>query len=194
MPRAYIIHRWDGSPEGDWYQWLRRELRDLGWQVDVPMMPNPAEPTIETWVDCLKNIIKNPGPDVFLIGHSIGAQTVLRYVEQLTAGTKLGGIMLVAPWLKLNNLETPEVEEIARPWLETPINFTKIKHHTTNIEAIFSDDDYFVPVENQKLFKKLTTKILVEGDKGHFSEEDEITALPCVLQQLIHMAKSAIKN
>jgi len=189
MPRAYIIHRWDGSPEGDWYQWLRRELKNLGWQVDVPTMPNPAEPMIETWIDCLKMVIKNPGPDVFLIGHSIGAQAVLRYTEQLPAEVSLGGLLLIAPWLVLKNLENPAVEEIAQPWLDVPINFAKIKHHTSNIEVIFSDDDYFVPTENHKLFKKLTSKILIEGDKGHFSEEDEITALPCALQQLIHMSK-----
>ena len=194
MPRAYIVHRWDGSPEGDWYQWLRRELKNIGWQADVLVMPNPADPTIETWVDCLKNTIKNSDQEVYLVGHSIGAQAVLRFVEHLPAHTQLGGLLLVAPWLTLNNLETPEVEEIARPWLDTPIHFDKVKQHTHNIAAIFSDDDYFVPAENQKLFKKLTSNIMVENARGHFSEEDEVTALPGALHQLMHMAKSAIKN
>jgi predicted alpha/beta hydrolase family esterase len=89
----------------------------------------------------------------------------------------------------LNKLETPAVEEIARPWLDMPIHFPKIKHHTTNIEVIFSDDDYFVPTENHNLFKQLTKKIIVEENMGHFSEEDEITALPGALHQLIHMRK-----
>lgn len=185
MARIYIVHRWDGDPEGDWYQWLRRELRDLGHEVHIPLMPNPAEPKIETWVNCLNTVIVQPDAQTFFVGHSIGCQTILRYLEQLSADTRVGGAVLVAPWLTLTNLESPEVHDIAAPWLETPIDFKKVKKHTERFAVLFSDDDYFVPKDNQKVIaKKLAIEPVVEHAKGHFTSDDDVTELPSVLEQV----------
>ena len=42
--RAFIIHGWDGYPEEGWFPWLKAELEQRGFTVEIPSMPHPAEP------------------------------------------------------------------------------------------------------------------------------------------------------
>lgn len=185
MKRVFIVHSWDGFPEEGWYPWLKKELESKGFVVQVPSMPNPDEPKIEEWASFLKNIVGKPNKETYFIGHSIGCQTILRYLESIQDNIKIGGAVFVAGWFNLINLETEEERIIAKPWLETPIKLNKVLNHTKNIVAIFSDNDPFVPLSDSKIFKKkLKAKIIIESNRGHFSGSDGITKLPIVLESI----------
>lgn len=188
--RIFLIHRWDGNPEADWYPWLKTELKAKDFNFSIPTMPNPEEPKIDEWVNKLKEIIPKPDEQTYFIGHSIGCQTILRYLESLLEEIKIGGVILVAPWLHLTGLETEEEKEIAKPWLETPIDFDKIKKHTDNFIAIFSNNDPFVPLSDKDIFKeKLGAKIIIGQEKGHFTEDDDIKELPNALNSILELVK-----
>jgi len=192
MKRVFIIHGWEGFPEEGWFPWLKKELEAKGFMVQVPAMPNTAEPKIETWVPFLQELVGTSDKDTYLVGHSIGCQTILRYLDGLKDDEKIGGTVLVAGWIyKLGSLYSEEEVKIAKPWLETPINLDNIKNHTESIVAVFSDDDEFVPLDNTNLFKeKLGAKTILEHGKGHFSQETGIKELPVVLEELLKMAQN----
>jgi len=187
MKRVFIIHGWGGYPEEGWYPWLKKELGKNGFEVFVPVMPNTDEPKIEEWVDFLMNLVGEPDENTYFVGHSIGCQTILRYLEKLE-NKKIGGAIFVAGWFNLSDLETEEEKIIGKPWIETPIDFNKIRMTTNNFVAIFSDDDPVVPLkENKKMFsEKFNAKIIIEQNKGHFSEEDGIKELPIVLDSILN--------
>jgi predicted alpha/beta hydrolase family esterase len=184
--RIFIIHGWGGNPEEGWFPWLKRELEARGYEVKVPTMPDTEEPKIKRWVNHLEKTVGLPDENTFFIGHSIGCQTILRYLNKLPADTKIGGAVFVAGWFSLRNLETDEEWKIAEPWIETPINLEKIKSQLNKRTAIFSDNDPFVPLEeNRKIFaEKLGAKVIIEHNKGHFSGEDGIKELPIILECL----------
>ena len=190
MPRVIIVHGWDGYPEEGWFPWLKRELEKKGFEVQVPAMPNPAKPKIETWVPHLAKIVGEPNENLFLVGHSIGCQTILRYLESLHADKKIGGAVLVAGFFKLI-LGTNEEEETAKPWLETPIDFGKVKSHSNNFTAVFSDNDPSVSLENKKLFEEnLGAKTIVLSNKGHFSGGmDKCFELPIALESVLELTQ-----
>ena len=171
--RLYIIHRWDGSPTADWYQWLKKELEQKGWEVHIPAMPNPAKPEIDAWINHLKKVVEKPDANTFFIGHSIGCQTIMRYLSALPKQTKIGGILFVAGWLTLQHLETEEEKNLAESWLTTSIDFQKVKEKFNNIVAVFSTNDPYVPLkENVALFKKhLNVRIIIEEKKGHYNKK-----------------------
>jgi len=147
-------------------------------------------PKIEEWVSFLKKLVDKPDEETFFVGHSIGCQTILRYLETLPKDVKVGGAIFVAGWVNLVNLSGPREEEIAKPWLETPINWDKVLQHTNNFVAIFSDNDPWVPLTDSEIFKeKLGAKIIVEHRRGHFSGSDNIRKIPVVLDELLKMAK-----
>lgn len=39
MKKVYIVHGWDGSPEEPMLQWLKVNLEEKGYVVEVPKMP-----------------------------------------------------------------------------------------------------------------------------------------------------------
>src|SRR3989344_194754 len=191
MKRVFIIHGWSGFPEECWFPWLKKELENNGFEVQVPAMPNTDEPRIEEWVPFLEKLVGEPDENTYLIGHSIGCQAILRYLGDLKEDAKIGGVVFVAGWIKkLIGVYDENEIEIARPWVETPIDFESVKNHTKNIVAVFSDDDEFVSLDNLDAFKeKLGARTLIEHGKGHFSQETGIKELPVVLEELLKMAK-----
>lgn len=190
MPkRVFIIHGWDGYPEEGWFPWLKRELESRDFEVQVPAMPDAAEPKIDIWIPHLAQLVAKPGEQTFFVGHSIGCQTILRYLESLPASKRVGGAVFVAGWFVLSDLETEEEKIIGRPWIETPIDFAKVRGILKGNVAIFSDDDPVVPLEeNKKRFEAcLGSKIIVENGKGHLSGGDGVTELHSALKAILEM-------
>jgi len=178
MAKVYLIHGWGGcdSSEG-WFGWLKGKLKKRKIETIGFNMPNTDYPKIEEWVGFLEENVKDIDEKTYLVGHSIGCQTILRFLEKLPKKTKIGGCIFVAGWFNLKE-ETYELEEdrkIAEPWIKTPMDFKKIKQHTNHFMAIFSDNDPYVHLDNQKIFKeKLNAKIIIKNNEGHFNETEEI--------------------
>ena len=189
MPkRVFIIHGWSGYPNECWFPWLKRELEKKGFKVEVPSMPETNYPKIEKWVLFLAKIVGKPDKNTYFVGHSIGCQAILRYLQTIDA--KVGGVVFVAGFFTLKGLETDEEKELAKPWLETPIDTGKVKKAARKFVAIFSDNDKFVPLENERTFKeKLGAKTIVLKKMGHMGSNDNITELPMVLSELLNMTK-----
>lgn len=182
MKRAFVIHGWGGNPDEPMLAYCARELSMRGFEVHTPEMPHPDEPTIDDWVSALHDEVGIPDEHTFFVGHSVGTQTVLRYLETIPQDLQVGGVLLIAPWmiLSIENLAEDESPDIAKPWMETPIDFKKVISHAKEFTAIFSDNDPFVPLlPNETLLKEnLNVKIIILNNKGHFTEDDEVTDLP----------------
>jgi len=189
MKRLFIVHRWEGSSREPLIVWLGEEGKKLGFETTVLDMPNTMIPTIDAWVNHLESVVMYPDEKTFFIGHSIGCQAIFRYLQSPEI-TEAGGVVCIAPWLVLTNMDTDEKKTIARPWLENPINFSHIKKIVKEISMIFSDTDEVVSlIENKDVFvAKLDPTIIVEQGKGHFTESDGVTKLPSAIEELKKMS------
>lgn len=195
MDRAFIIHGWDGYPEEGCFPWLKEELEKKGFEVHTPAMPQPLHPKIDTWISFLREQVGVPDEHTFFVGHSIGCQTILRYLESLPEDTKIGGAVLLAPWIHLTDeaYETEEDSEIAKPWIQTLIQWDNVKSHSNKFIAIFSDDDPLVPLTDSKIFEeKLGTKTIIEHAKEHFSGSSGIKELPSLLNAVLELRKAKL--
>lgn len=186
MKRVIIVHGWSGSPEDNWLPWLRLELEKRGSQVLVPNMSDTDNPVIEEWVNKLVEVVGIPDTNTYFVGHSIGCQTILRYLE--TIDKSVGGAVFVAGWFNLENLEDQEIKEIAKPWIETLINLEKVKSVLPKSTLIISDNDpYNCFEENKKKFGEIGSKIVIVPNAGHFTEEDGFQELPELLSELTNL-------
>lgn len=175
--KVYLIHAWGESPQSCWYPWLKQQLEAKGYEVITPAMPDTDEPQIEPWVSTLSQLEPNPKQDTIFIGHSIGCQTILRYLEKLPAATKVGGVFFVTPWTGLENLEE-ESKSVAKPWLETPIDWEVAKSHSPSFIAFFSNNDPWVPLSEEEVFQnKLNAGTRVFEGAGHFDEQTQFPEL-----------------
>lgn len=192
MQRVFIIHGWGGKPDGEWFPWLKKELTKRGIKAYVLKMPKTEAPEIKKWVSTLSKAVKKVDKNTFFVGHSIGCSTILRYLPTLPANVKVGGVLLVAPWVTLKPSCIPNKEEkkTARPWLRTKIEWNKVRAHTKKFSAIFSDNDPAVPLKDSKVFaKNLKAKIILEHNKGHFSEDEKTRKVPAALRSILAMTR-----
>jgi hypothetical protein len=190
--RVFIIHGWDGFPEEGWFPWLKAELENRGFIVFVPQLPKADEPRINIWVPAIKEVVGTADDQTFFLGHSMGCQAIARYLEGLPEGIKVGGAVFVAGFFKrLSNLEDDDVvRSVSREWLQTPVSLEKVKSHLDKCVAIFSDNDPYVPIDNQEEYKeKLGAKIIVEHEKGHFSGSTGTTELPAALEAMTEISQ-----
>lgn len=189
--RVFLIHGWDGTPEHGWFPWLKQELEKHDFEVIAPQMPETNAPRISKWVPALSKAVGEADSDTYFIGHSMGCQTIIRYLETLPDQVRVGGAVFVAGFLtRLTNLEDEdEVRDIEKEWLESPLDLANVKSHLPKSIAIFSDDDMFVPLDNQDTFRdELGSEIVVEHAMGHFTEDGGTKELPVALKAMLKIA------
>lgn len=189
--RAIIVHNWSGSPKSNWYPWLKVALEKKGFEVQVPAMSERDDPVIADWVGTLERIVGDSDEHTYFVAHSIGCQAVMRY---LAAGSKkAGGCVFVAGWFKMENLEDEETEEIAKPWIETPIDFTGVLAATSNVTVFLSDNDPYGQVsENKRMFQEnLNAAVVVLHNKGHFTADSGAVELPEALKAVLTQTSGA---
>lgn len=194
--RVIIAHGWDDSPNRAWFPWLRMQLEAEGIEVIAPQLPDPAYPHIHTWVPALSEAVGTPDAQTFFIGHSMGVQAILRYAEGLADDIVLGGAVFVGGFTKrLTGLEdaSEEVDTLMREWLHTPLDLATVRERLPQSIAIFSDNDHYVPLDNQDAFHdELGSEIIVLHKMGHFSGVTEkMTELPIAFDSLMKLISSA---
>ena len=184
MTRVFIVHGWGDKPGDHWMPWLKERLELKGFNVAAPAMPHTEAPVIGAWVSHLNREVGEvgeAGETTFYVGHSIGCQTIVRHLEQLPAGGTVRGAAFVGPWFVLTNLSAEE-EEIAQPWIDTPIDFARVRSRLPELTAYFSDDNPYVALDNQSLFEQRLgahTRLL-KGLK-HMGVESGMTTFPELL-------------
>lgn len=191
MKRVFIVHGWGGNPEEGWFPWLKKELEAKGFQIFVPQLPYAENPQIENWVPKLAETVGVADEATYFVGHSMGCQTITRYLESLPKGLKVGGAVFVGGFFKhlSGHEDDVETQAIRKQWLETPLDLAEVRLHLPKSVAIFSDDDPWVPLDNQDDFRnKLGSKIVIEHNKGHFNDEGlGVKELPIALEALLSM-------
>ncbi len=174
-PRVVIVHGWASSPEDAWLPWLRRELESRGVEVIAPAFPNPKEPDISAWISLLRESVQAPDENTHFVGHSLGGYVILKFIESLPAGIMVGGVVSVASRIKKEG--------------KVEIDVRKVRESTREITAFFSDNDYYVPVEEAAEWRKhLSASTTLLKGQGHFSRREKMTELPIVLELILQMS------
>jgi predicted alpha/beta hydrolase family esterase len=107
VERAIIVH---GKPtqeryenprlpkphRANWLPWVGQQLTAQGVTVDIPAMPEPYAPDYQKWLSKIDPFDISPG--TALIGHSTGAEFILRMLSQDLKDSTVGPVILVAPW------------------------------------------------------------------------------------------------
>ncbi len=185
--RIFIIHGWGGSPNEIMLRLLKEKISNKGLEVISPQMPNTNEPKIEEWVQYLEKIVEKPDEETYFIGHSVGCQAIMRYIETLPEKIQVRKLIFIAGWFNLVNLEDEEEERIAEPWIKRPINFDRIKKISKEILVYISSNEYYGCIEeNTKTFKeKLGAKVLFEENMGHFTDDEGKEKLSNFVDKLV---------
>ena len=192
--RVFIIHGWGGFSGEGWFPWLKNELEEKGFEVQIPSMPNASHPKKEEWLPALSSAIGIPDGSTYLVGHSLGCAAILQYLQSLPGNVTIGGAVLVAPVAGVESItnrinEVAGAHDVLDSWIHTPMDWSVIKNNARHIVGIFSDNDMWIRTETADMFReKLNAMTFLLHDHLHFSGDDNITELPEALEALLHMS------
>ncbi len=179
--KAIIIHGSYGSPEENWFPWLKFELEKKGIEVFIPKFPTPEGQSLQNWLRDFEQYKKHLGSDTILIGHSLGVPFILKVLE---LGGKAKSAFLVAGFT--GKLRDKRFLRINRSFVESEFNWKKIRESCQTFNVFHSDNDPYVPLENgAELAEKLGTEPIIVKGAGHFNEKAGYKKFPQLLNEIL---------
>jgi len=178
---VFIIHGSFGSPEENWFPWLRGELEKLGVKVFAPRFPTPEGQSLKSWLNVFEKYKQHLDGETILIGHSLGPAFILNALESLDRPVK--ACFFAAGFLgKLGN---QEFDKVNKGFTEREFDWKRIKKNGGKFFVFYSDNDPYVPKEKAlELAGHLGVKpVLVKG-AGHFNEKAGYEKFPVLLEKI----------
>ncbi len=171
---AFIaIHGTKGSPQGNWFPWIREKLESAGQNVHVPSMPTPDGQNLQNWLAVFKTVPVNR--HAVLIGHSMGAGFILRALENLHHPVRAA--ILIAPFMA--KLDLPEYDQLNRTFTGGPVNWPKIRSNCAQFICIAGADDPYVGLEKSRFVAdQLNAPLEIIAGGGHLNAEFGYTEFP----------------
>lgn len=193
MRNIFIIHGSYGSPQENWFPWLKKELSKLGHRVFVPQFPIPSpekrDPaygghSLSDWLKTLEDYKKYIDPDTIIIAHSRGCVFTYRFLEKLNKS--ISAVFLVAPWI--NFTWYPKGWNKVDSFHKKPFLWKKIKKGAKYFEVFQSDNDPVnIPVEEgKKIAHYLSGQFVLVKNAGHFSAyyDKKFVNFPLILKRV----------
>jgi len=136
-----LLHGYEGRPDSNFKPWLKKELEQRGYDVQVPALPNPDNPNI---MEQVAYVLEHCTFDehTILLGHSLGGPVALKVVEALAR--PIQKLIIAAGFIQ------PHFRDHARPFEKTfdwTFDFKKIKKNAGSITYLRASNDSAVPAE-----------------------------------------------
>lgn len=179
MKKVFLIHGFEGEPNGGWRPWLMGELAKVDVWACSLAMPKPNEPKSDEWTEEIVRAVGEPNIHIFIVGHSLGVPAILNYLQKLPEGPQVGGVVLVSgPAHKNDNRKIDS-------FFEVPFDFKLIKSKAKHFAIIHGDNDPLVPISDaQELSEKLGGELVFVPNGGHLNGSAGWRELPQALEAL----------
>jgi len=149
-----------------WSDSLRQELDSNKFDVLLPKMPNPMNAKYDEWRILFKKIASLLDNNVILIGHSLGAIFLVKYLSENKFPKNILATLLVSP---------PHDDEGMEESLGSfvlPKNLDRLVKQGDKIFIYQSKDDLVVPYSHLGKYKKALPNVVLREFKkrGHFDQ------------------------
>ena len=169
MRNIFIIHGSNGSPQENWFPWLKKELEKLGHRVFAPQFPVPKVPTpgghkLSEWIKTLDGYKPYINGDTIFVAHSRGCVFTYHYLAKIKSS--ISATFLIASWI--NYIWYPNYKKIDS-FHEVPFNWEKTRQGSRYFEVYQSTNDEIPVSEGKQITKNLNAKLIVIKNSGHFN-------------------------
>ncbi len=164
MKNAVLLHGTKGTPESNWFPWLKVELEKRGYKVWVPQLPSADAPNIKLNNEFIFSSDWEFNSESVLIGHSAGSVAIYGILSKLPDGVQVKQAILVGTFK--DDLGWPNLGGL----FEEPFDYAKIKTKARKFSLLHSDNDPHCPLEGaQYLAKELGGELTIVPGAEHFS-------------------------
>jgi len=181
MANIIIIHGTGGTPDGNWFPWLKSNLEELGHRVFIPKFPTPKNQTLKNWSNTFKEYELYLDEKSIVIGHSLGPAFLLSVIEKLSHPIKCA--FFIAGFTGL--LDIPEFDELNKTFTTKSFDWNKIKKNCKRFIVLNSDNDPYVPLEKGKeLAEHLGSELIIVKNAGHINKQSGYTRFDILLEKV----------
>jgi uncharacterized protein len=182
MPKkdVIIIHGTMGSPEGNWFPWLKSQLGN-DYNVYIPQFPTPENQSKENWCAALRDQAPIFGKDTILIGHSIGATLIMHILEMVKEPVHKS--IFVCP--VIDEVENPTYAVLNKTFIEKMPDFDwlTMSNNMGDCTIFMCDDDPYVPHWHAEgLQDQIGGELIVIKNGGHLNSESGYTEFEELLE------------
>lgn len=177
--RVFIIHGSSGSPQGNWFPWLKEELKKEGHEVIVPQFPIGEQQLLKNWLETLEPY-KERLNDAVLVGHSLGAPFIIDVLNAWEV--KVKATFLIAGFIGPLSVDEPNIEDFS----DKEFDWEKIRSRCAHFEQFHSDNDPFVPQSfARQLSQRLGIKLTIVKKAGHFMASEGWKEFPLLKERIL---------
>ena len=166
---------WYKTNKNDWKQWLREKLGEE-YEVILPKMPNPTNARFDEWKLWFEKMIPFLHDGVVLVGHSLGASFLAKYLSENTFPKKIKGVFLVS------GVFDTDFDGYSLLTFTLP---QKLDMQTENIYVYHSKDDPVVPFSALTHFVEAlpSAHSKIFEDRKHMNQEN----FPELLEDIVSL-------
>ena len=148
------------KPKQKWKTWLIDQLP--GCDVLLPTLPNGFNAVYDEWVIYFEKLLPYFGNDIRLVGHSLGAMFLAKYLHTHILPQKVRQLILIA-----GQYGTPENDDVGSFVVESA---TGLDNSAEEIHLFYSADDPVIDFASVHKFKRdIPSAVSHEfTDRGHF--------------------------
>lgn len=171
MKNVFIIHGAYGYPDENWFGWMKKKIKRLGFEVYVPKLPTPEGQSLANWLKVLKKYESKINKDTILIGHSTGPAFLMSLLEKINKPVRSAYFVSGYTGL-LGRKEYQKFDDINKTIVNRNFNWSKIKKLIKHINVFHSDNDPYVSLDKSIEFaKNLGVNITLIPNAGHFNSK-----------------------
>lgn len=150
------------KPQQKWKPWIAEQLPDV--DVLLPTFPNGSNAVYDEWQIYFKKIIPFLGDDTQLVGHSLGAMFLAKYLHTYTLPKKVRQLILIAG--------VYDDDFTGDNGSFMPMSATGLERSADKIHLFHSEDDPVVPYAELAKFQRDLPNAITHSfeTRGHFLE------------------------
>ncbi len=150
-----------------WKDSLRKELGE-DYDILLSKMPNPSNAQYKEWEIIFKKTLKLLENNVVLIGHSLGAIFLAKYLSENKSSKKILATFLISSPYNDKGVEG------SLDGFVLPKNLNKLNKQGGKFFLYHSQDDSVVPYVHLEGYKKALPNAIIRTfeDRGHFNQSE----------------------
>lgn len=177
---AFIFHGTAGSPDGNWFPWLKDKLGQHGLITTIPRFPTPEGESLEAWLKILDAQTEKLNKNTLAIGHSKGGMFLLKVLERLEIQIDTA-VFVSAPVGEQPIL----YYDADKKFTNFEFDWIKIRDKARHFVVYHSDNDPYVSLGNGKrLARELGIDLTFIPNAGHINAESGYTEFSQILVDL----------
>lgn len=179
--KNYIILPGTGdTPYDNWFEWLKTELENQGFNVCVPYMPQDEFCNYKNWEKVMRALVISGvvGRETTFVCHDISATFITRFLVKNRVNVE--GVIAVSPFNKMLGVEC---DNLNKTFVTKKDTLSKIYRFVKFYHVFVSTNDPIISDADCDEFNKITNaKVHKVTGAGHFDAASGYLKFPEIIE------------